>query len=281
MTTHNSHQPALCRFIFALALLPLAIATTSAPGQRPSKPVPAVHTTPTHKQAFEVASVRLEDPNPNLNTNDPRFQGSPTVFPSNVLVIRHSMLRSLICESYDIPCEYVYGAPDFIDRLHYDLNAKVEGDARLTQEQMQPLMQNLLQERFHLKVHREHKIVPGYALVVAKGGPRLQPNKGAVNGGFFGASEFKFQNVSAEYVGKLIGWQIKQPVVDKTGIQGMYDVDLKFAPQDGPLKDDPRFSNLSNIFTAVQEQFGLKLVPQKVAIDTLVVDHVDRIPAEN
>ena len=84
-----------------------------------------------------------------------------------------------------------------------------------------------------------------------------------------------------EYVGKLIGWKLKQPVLDRTGIKGMYDVDLKFLPPTGPFTDAPRFSNLPDIFSAVQEQFGLKLVPQKVTIETLVVDHVDRIPTEN
>jgi uncharacterized protein (TIGR03435 family) len=282
MTTRISHPPALCRFSFAFALvvlLQLAVHTTTAPGQTPQKPVPSARTE-IHEQTFEVASVRLEDPS-GKDTNSPNFQGSPTVFPSNVLVIRHTMLRSLICESYGIDCGYVVGGPDFIDRLHYDLNAKVEGDARLTQEQMQPLMQNLLEERFHLKVHRERKIVSGYALIVAKGGSKLQPNKGAPYGGFFGGSEFKFQNVSADYLAKCIGLELKQPVVDKTGIQGMFDVDPKFRPATGPYIDDPRFSNLSDIFTAVQEQLGLKLVPQKVTIDTLVVDHVDRIPTEN
>ena len=243
-------------------------------------PSPAAQAAPNQAQAFEVASIRLEDPS-GEDTNSPNFQGSPTTFPSNTLVMRHIMLRSLICESYGIDCGNVVGAPDSVDRLHYDLNAKVEGDARLTQEQMQPLMQNLLRERFHLAVHSEKKTVPGYALVIARGGSKLQPNKGAPYGGFFGGAEFKFKDVSAEYLAKLIGWAVKLPVVDKTGIQGMYDVDLNFAPESGPLSDDPRFSNLPNIFTAVQEQFGLRLVPQKVIIDTLVVDHVDKIPTEN
>ena len=271
------------RFSFALlAVLAAFLAAIPAPGQSRARPAPATLAAPTHPQAFEVASVRLEDPNaPAKDTNNPNFQGSPTTFPSNVLIIRHTMLRSLICESYGIDCGNVVGGPDFIDRLHYDLNAKVEGDARLTQEQMQPLMKNLLQERFHLKVHHEQKIVPGYALVIAKGGSKLQPTKGTPSVQFLGGYEFKFQNVSVEYLGKLIGWEIKQPVVDKTGIQGMFDVDLKFAPEDGPLKDDPRFASLPNIFNAVQEQFGLKLVPQKVPVDYLVIDRVDKIPTED
>lgn len=162
MKTHNSQQSAFCRFSFAIALvlLLLAVATSPALGQTPPNPVPS------QQQAFEVASVRLEDPSrKDTDTNSPNFQSNPNKFPSNVLVLRHIMLRSLICQAYGIDCGYVMGGPEFIDRLHYDLNAKVEGDVRLTREQMQPLMQNLLEERFHLKVHREQKIVPGYGLL--------------------------------------------------------------------------------------------------------------------
>ena len=75
-------------------------------------------------------------------------------------------------------------------------------------------------------------------------------------------------------------WTIKKPVVDRTGLEGMYDFDLKFMPQDGPLYDDPRYSNLPDIITATQEQLGLKLVPQKVPVDYLVIDHVEP-PSEN
>jgi len=287
MTTRTPHHPTSRRFSFALTLatfLALALAAIPAPCQsKPPQPAPATQTAPNQKQVFEAASIRLEDPNaPPKNTNSPDFPANPTKFPSNLLIMRHFYLISLICEAYGFDCGNVVGGPDYVrHQVHYDLSARVGGDARLTQEQMQPLMQNLLEERFHLKVHHEIKIVPGYALVIAKGGSKLQPNKGAPYGGFFGGPEFKFQNVSTEYLGKLIGWEIKQPVVDKTGIQGMFDVDLKFAPEDGPLKDDPQFSNLPNIFTAVQEQFGLKLVPQKVPVDYLVIDHVDKVPTEN
>jgi len=285
MRTRTPHQPAFRLFTLSLAtILALPLAAIPAPCQsKPPQPAPATQTAPNQKQVFEAASIRIEDLNaPPKNTNSPDFPANPTTFPSNLLVMRHFYLISLICESYGIECGNVVGGPDYVrHQVHYDLSARVGGDARLTQEQMQPLMKNLLQERFHLKVHHEQKIVPGYALVIAKGGSKLQPNKGAPYGGFVGGYIIKFQNVSAEYVGKLIGWQIKQPVVDKTGIQGMFDVELKFAPDDGPLKDDPQFSNLPNIFTAVQEQFGLKLVPQKVPVDTLVIDHVDKIPTEN
>jgi uncharacterized protein (TIGR03435 family) len=288
MTTRISHQPTFCQVSFAfafVALLPLAAAAISAPGQAPPMSAAAAHTTQAPKQAFEVASIRVVDPNSKVDHNDPAdASNQPQTFPSNRLTMPFVGMISLICAAYsEIECGHVVGAPPWThtNEMHYDISAKVEGNAMLTKDQMKPMLRTMLEERFHLKVHTEQRIVPGYALIIAKGGSKLQPHKGAPDGGSFGASNFRFQNVSAEYVGKLIGWELKQPVADKTGIQGMFDVVLKFRPPTGPYTDDPRFENLPTIFDAVQEQLGLKLLPEKVPGDYLVIDHVDKIPTEN
>ena len=288
MATRISHLPAFCRFSFAFAfvvLLTLTVAAIPAPGQTLPKPAAATHTIPAPKQAFEVASIRIVDPNSKVDHNDPNVASNqPQTFPSNRFTNHYIQMISLVCAAYsEIECGNVMGGPPWLhtNEMHYDISAKVEGNAMLTEDQMKPMMRTLLEERFHLKVHSEQRIVPGYALIIAKGGSKLQPNKGAANGGFYGASEFKFQNVSAEYLAKLIGWELKQPVVDKTGIQGMFDVDLKFRPPTGPYIDDPRFENLPTILDAVQEQHGHKMLPEKVPGDYLVIDHVDKIPTEN
>lgn len=98
-----------------------------------------------------------------------------------------------------------------------------------------------------------------------------------MNAGF----ELKFEDGSMQGLAQLLKQAAKGPVIDKTGLTGAYDFDLKFAPSDGPLADDPHVADLPNLFTAVQEQLGLKLVPHNVTIDTLVIDHVDKIPTEN
>ena len=128
-------------------------------------------------QAFEAASIRLLDPNaPEPDTPPQRQQ-----FPTNRLTMHYANLGYLICMAYGVDYHRVSGEPDWINTERYDFNAKVEGDALLTQEQMQPLLQNLLQERFHLKVHHEHKIVPGYALVISsKGGPKSSTQQKAL-----------------------------------------------------------------------------------------------------
>jgi uncharacterized protein (TIGR03435 family) len=144
---------------------------------------------------------------------------------------------------------------------------------------MEPMLRNLLQERVHLVVHNEHRIVPGYAIVIAKGGSKLKPNAGAPFGGMNAGFEFKFQNDSLEGVAQMIEWALKQPAIDKTGLQGKYDYDLKFTPQDAPV--DSPYAKYGSIFTAIEEQLGLKLVKQPVPVDYLIIDHVDRVPTEN
>ena len=227
------------------------------------------------EQVFEVASIRPLDPHV-----PPDNSGHEWVFPSNRFTMRVASLNTLIIVAYGT--NKISGGPDWVKSQNYSVSAKVGGDALLTQKQMQPLLQNLLEERFHLKVHRVQNIVPGYALVVAKGGPRLQPTKG---GPFFGMApvcELKYQDDSVENFAKAIGHSssLNKPVVDRTGLDGMYDFDLKYVPEDNPNTDNPSCSGLPDIFTAVQRQLGLKLVPQKVPVDSLVIDHVER-PSPN
>lgn len=234
-------------------------------------------------QKFEAASVRLEDPHdPHSSleyTNSPQFRVIQAVFPSNRLTIRHTGLKSLICESFGIKCSNILEAPEWLDRQHYDLDAKVEGDARLTQEQMRPLLRNLLAERFHLETHKEQRIVPGYALVVAKGGSKLKANTGAPSSGMNSGFELKFQNASVDVIANSVGYELRQPVVDKTGLTGKYDFDLIFTRDDHP--NDFPHPDYGSIFTAIENQLGLRLAPEKIPVDYLVIDHVERVPTEN
>ncbi len=289
MTTQNPHQPVLFRFRFPSALtsfLITAIAVVPARGQNPPQPARVTPGIPAAKQAFEAASLRLEDPNipPEFFNNDPRAN-QPTIYPANRLIMRNAPLKSMISQAFAVDYGNILGIPDVLLRGHYYLNAKVEGHTLLTREQMAPLLRSLLEERFHLVAHHEPKIVSGCALVVAKSGSRLEPNQGAPFSGMNTGFEIKFQNVPVESLARALAGAVKQPVVDRTGLQGMYDFDLKFAPQDPLPGASPefasRYAGLPDIFTALQEQFGLRLVPEKITIDTLVIDHIDKIAEEN
>jgi uncharacterized protein (TIGR03435 family) len=163
-----------------------------------------------------------------------------------------------------------------MDSQEYDISAKVEGERQLTLEQMRPMLRSLLEERFHFAAHHEARMVSGFALVVVKGGVTLEPSK--VDGKPFAQmlpSSTDVRHLDTERIAGVLAHRVGQPVVDKTGLSGKYDFKLSYAPANDPN------SNLPDFFTALQEQLGLKLQPEKVPVDFLVIDHVDKIPTEN
>jgi len=167
------------------------------------------------------------------------------------------------------------GAPNWFDSQLYDIDAKVEGDKGLTYEQMRPLLQQLLKDRFHLAIHREMEVQKAYALVIAKRGPKLQSSKGTSQYGQILPNQLYCPSCSLERLARILEQVTGRPVVDKTGIKGDFDIKLDYAP------DTASESSLPSIFTALQEQVGLKLVPQESPSEILVIDHVERIPTEN
>ena len=229
---------------------------------------------------FEVASLRLHDPKDKTDYNRPDAPNQSNIFPLNRYTMHFILLKSLIANAYGVRSfQYILGGPDWLNTQQYDLSAKVEGNTRVTWEQMRPMLRNLLKDRLHLAVHTERRMVHGYSMVIAKGGSKLKPNKGAPFLGADSGFEFKFQNASAERIAQQMESAVKQPVIDKTGLAGTYDFDLMFTRDDHP--NDVPHPDHGSIFTAIQEQLGLKLVSEKVPVDYLVIDHVDRVPTAN
>jgi uncharacterized protein (TIGR03435 family) len=230
-------------------------------------------------QSFEAAMLRLEDPNNKVDYNRPDAPNQTRNFPSNRLIMYHTGIKSLIANAYGVKYQNILGMPASVDEQHYDLSAKVTGDALLTKEQMRPMLRNLLEERLHLAVHHESRIVAGYALVLAKGGSKLKPTAGAPYGGGDTGFEYKFQNAPVDQIVSKVEFELKQPVVDKTGLKGTYDFDLIFTRDDHPT--DTPHPDYGNLFTALEKELGLKLEPQKIPVDYLIIDRVERVPAEN
>jgi uncharacterized protein (TIGR03435 family) len=228
------------------------------------------------KQSFEAASLKREDPNSAVNYNGPT---PPRTFPNNRISYRHTLLKSLIADAYGVEYLKISGGPAWLDSEHYDLDAKAEGNARLTLKEMQPMLRAVLEERLHLAVHHVSRVVPGYALAVAKDGARLRANNGAPFGGSRGADELKFQQITMQSFAQTLSGAIKQPVVDETALAGTFDIDLKFAPEDATT-DAPNYK-YGHIFSAIQDQLGLKLIARKLPVDYLVIDRVDRVPSQN
>jgi uncharacterized protein (TIGR03435 family) len=190
----------------------------------------------------------------------------------------------LIAMAFGVDSNKIEGKASWLDSESYDVVAKPAGDRVLSNAELRPLLQHLLQERFQLATHWEKKESSGYALVVAKGGAKLQPGqtgKTAKTAKDGPATAFIMQDglvgpsLSMQTFAGMLSSPLKQPVVDRTGITGNYDIRLRFAPEGSTD------SSLPSIFTAVQEQLGLKLEQQKVPIEILVIDHVEKVPTAN
>ena len=184
--------------------------------------------------------------------------------------------------SMSVLVEMAFGVTDKqisnIDRLGnelYDVSATPEHGGALTLERSQPMLKALLEERFKLTAHRETKDVQGYVLTIAKGGPKLKPAAAAAGQTMIPRGRLIGPNATITQFISLLAHPLDKPIVDKTNLTDAYNIDLKFAPEGDTTSTQP------SIFTAIQEQLGLKLESQKVPFETLVIDHCDHIPTQN
>jgi uncharacterized protein (TIGR03435 family) len=219
---------------------------------------------------FEAASVKL-------NTSG---DGSSSSHGTKGQIVMNNMtLKRLIERAYGVLPFQVAG-PAWMETVHVDIVAKYPPD---TQEADRSLMlRALLEDRLKLTVHRESKDLPGYALTVAKSGFKLKPaepgsSDTSVNGGRIRTLTAK--RTSMEYLASLIARNLGEAVVDKTGVQGAYDFELRWNADDQNATGVD--ADVPSIFTALQETLGLRLQSQKVAGEIIVVDHVERVPTEN
>ena len=190
-------------------------------------------------------------------------------------------VRNLIQIAFDTT--YIDGGGKELD-AHYDVRAST-GETPWTQKSIQPMMQQLLAQRFHLVVHEGKRDLSGYHLVIGKGGSKLQSvspesipkgqKAGESSANFIYPGRVQGRGVDAWGLAGLLSAVLHAPVADDTGLKGVFNIDLKYAPGNSTDSDLPSF------FTAVEEQLGLKLQTGKVTVDTLVIDHVDAEPTAN
>jgi uncharacterized protein (TIGR03435 family) len=198
---------------------------------------------------------------------------------------RNISLKKLMQDAFGIREDLISGVPAPVDSARFDVQAKIvefDPDAlkKLTDKQQGAMLRPLLVERFQLKTHTEIKILPVYELVVTHGGPKFMQS---ANGPNHGASvsmrnrELTAHDLPMAALAKTLSDQVHRTVIDKTGLAGNYDLTLKWSPEDSPSAET---DTAPSIFTALQEQLGLRLHPAKGPVETLVVDHAE-IPSEN
>lgn len=220
---------------------------------------------------FEVASITPVPEN---------RQGATSISPygSDLFLARNITVLLLVSLAYNMDTRNIVGMPKGFEDRQFDISARAEGHPKLSYEQLQPLLQNLLRDRFHLAVHRSTREAEGYALVVAKGGPKMKAvdaGKTAGDTPYILPDAIRARDATMGLLAAVLSRPVGAVVVDQTGLSGNFDIDLKYRASDS---ED---SSLPSVFTAIEEQLGLKLVRQRVPTTILVVDHAGSEPTPN
>jgi uncharacterized protein (TIGR03435 family) len=200
-------------------------------------------------------------------------------------------VRDLLQQGYDVRGFQITGEPAWARTEKWDISAKVEGLPPMTDiAQLRPLLRALLADRFQLKVHSATKEMPLFSLVVAKAGPKLTANSGKP-GPRVGVSAGRITTTKvslSDFIG-LLSRMVGRPVIDRTGLTGVYDITLIWSPDarakvhpPGAEPDTAALEDPSgpSIFTAIQEQLGLRLESTKGLAEMLVIDAVEK-PSAN
>ncbi len=181
--------------------------------------------------------------------------------------------------------EQIEGLPEWAKSEPISIHAKMDAGTATALEklpgmerwkQSKSMLQQLLADRFGVRIHHVARDLPIYVLTVSKGGLKMKPSApGAEANANYASGRIDAHAVSAANLAMNLSSIVGRPIVDKTGLEGGYDFTLEFAPE-GADASDPRPS----IFTAMEEQLGLKLRPARGPVDVIVIDHIER-PAPN
>jgi uncharacterized protein (TIGR03435 family) len=219
---------------------------------------------------FEVAAIH--EANAGRSTEGAM---ASTRVANNRLEVRGFTLKALVKMAYSLQDYQIIGGPKWFDSDRYDIDAKLPADA--VTQQIPERLQSLLTDRFQLVVHPETRSLPAYALVAAKGGAKLpRATDDAPQGFGWGPRMIRSKAALMQDLAQKLSAALQYPVLNQTGMSGLYQVDLKFAP----VAPDPSDSNPGpSIFDAVQEQLGLRLEATKGPVDVMVVERAERLSA--
>ena len=234
-----------------------------------------VHAQSTHPQ-FEVVSIKPTEAVPGSASGIQSLPGR--------IVGRNVTLKRCIRGAYDIPETLIFGGPKWVDEQRYDIEAKAADPVR--DPALMLMLQSLLADRFHLAFHRERRQLSGYALMVAKSGLKAKPSakdvpaktSASLSGGSIDAQASTMANLAQKLSDTL-----HIPVTDLTKTEGKYDFKLSWNPKDVTLASADKLvaePSAPSIFTALQEQLGLRMESRKVPVDVVVIDHAEK-PSEN
>ncbi len=265
--------------------LNLVRATPETAWTIPEPPPPPARMDPKANPAFEVATVKPSDPN---------RPGKVFTLRGLDIVTINTTLNDLITMAYNLHAKQITGAPAWLESEKFDLTGRPDTPGQPNVEQMKIMIQKLLADRFQLKFHREKKVLAAYGITVAKTGKKFEKSEQDPNGlpGLFfrGLGNLTVRNATiGEFANLMQGAVLDRPVVDQTGLNDRYDFNLKWtlepgqmmgfgAPPSPPPAETPDAP--PDLFTAVQQQLGLRFESTKAPVDVLVVDKVEK-PSAN
>ncbi len=238
---------------------------------------------------FDAVSIKPSSPNAlssGMGFDHGRFSAPAAIF------------KFLVMFAYDMKMpDYIYGIPDAFSNARFDIEAKVDAETMEALNKLAPkealeqeklIVRAMLEDRFKLKAHKETKNLPIYSLVVAKGGSKMKesnlegpddaPKQPSLR---IRSDSFTAQGITMDLFATNLTFRVNRIVVNNTGLKGHYDLALEWQPENAPASTQNNGLDAKpSIFTAMQEQLGLKLEPAKGPVETVVVDHVE-MPSEN
>jgi len=259
--------------------LNLKLATADTAWTIPEPPPPPKPMAADANPVFEVATIK---------PSNPETQGKYFTVRGRRFMTGNTTLSDLLTFAYGLHPRQITGGPAWLDSDKYDLNAQPEGEGQPNDKQWRVMVQKVVADRFKLSFHHDKKELLVYAIVVAKGGAKLTKSTGDPNGlpGLFfqGLGVLPARNATiADFAGVMQAVVLDRPVLDQTGLSGRYDFLLKWTPDQwqfsslgGKLPPPSDEAAAPDLFTAVQQQLGLKLESVKAPVEVLVIDHVEK-----
>lgn len=227
--------------------------------------------------SFDVASLKPSPPPPgdtyNANLGSIR---------NGEVALTNATLVDCIKFAYGLVSDEQTAGPDWVKSRAVRFDVLAKAPPSTPREQLLLMLRTLLSERFHLAMHSERRAFHHYALVVGKNGPKLHevPRDPATSHMIYRYGSLNHNQISMQTLALLLSRQMGEMVLDETALKGVYELKLLWTPEPSRGIPDPP-ENGPSIFTAVQEQLGLKLEGRKDPVEVLVIDHAEKVPVEN
>jgi len=229
--------------------------------------------------SFDVASIRPHAPDDaNFYVKMPA-QGRFTA--------TGSVAKLVVMLAYDVQEAQIAGGPDWFAKEKWDIEAKSDNPGGHSVEETRRMLQNMLAERFGLRIHRETEQRPAYVLTVGKDGPKFKPAEEGSTNVRVGGNSISLERGNLERMTQLLSSALGKPVIDRTGLTALYDLSFKWddapVPEGGVTGLDVPAApgnDHGSIFTAIQDQLGLRLDSQRAPVEVIVVDRIER-PSPN